>query len=320
MSQFYQQRLARQHFYGPLVSQGVQSVESPYTEGRVMPLLGQTSPSLEARMMAQHGRLAGLGNDAQEQAGNEPPRSDANKWSELAVGELERDDDVFGSGIFDRPGRMTSNVGDGVFASDYSLPGYVAREVPYAVSRDVTDIASGGEVVMIPGGGFYHIEQDGSIQPSPVLGPTPRPPRLTPATLPTPIPGGPTGDEQPYTVIQPESAAQPPLYAGAPVVSPTVPGAPTGLTVGQTVPVFPPPFIGRQQGLAWRGARTAPSVNARTPSEMTRRMTAARRSLGLDQPSTGPTTGEMAVAGILLGVSVGLLVSAVRGAKKGGVR
>jgi len=317
MSQFYQQRLARQHFYGPLVSQGVQSVQSPYTEGRVMPLLGQGSPSLEARMMAQHGRLAGLGNDAQETVGNEPPRSDSNKWDELAVQELEKDDDVHGSGIFDRPGRMTSNVGDGVFASDYSLPDYVAREVPYAVSRDVTDIASGGEVVMIPGGGFYHIEQDGSIQPSPVLGPTPRPPRLTPATLPTPIPGGPTADDAPYTVIQPEYAAQPPLNAGSPVVSPTVPAAPTGLAVSNGQALSPP--IVRFPRPMWTGMPSAvPTVGSRFPYGQQKPIKVPLRGFG-EEPSAGPTTGEMAVAGILLGISVGLIVSAVRGAK-GGLR
>ena len=315
MSQFYDQRLARAHFYGPLVSEGVQSVESPYQEGRVRPLLGQTSPSLEAQQMAQHGRLAGLGNDAQEIVGNEPPRSDANKWDELAIQELEKDDDVLGSGIFDRPGRMTSNVGDGVFASDYSLPGYVAREVPYAVSRDVTDVASNGEVVMIPGGGFYHMEQDGSIQPSTVLGPTPRPPRLTPATLPAPVPGGPTGDEEPYTVIQPEYAAQPPLNASAPVLAPTVPAAPTGVTLtgGQVLP----PNIARFPRPAWlRPTGTIPAVMGASARGRQTPIKFAANGLG-QETSEGPSTGQMVVAGILVGVSVGLLVSAMKSAKGG---
>jgi hypothetical protein len=249
--------------------------------------------------MQQHGRLAGFGNDAQENIGNEPPRSDANKWSELAVSELERDDDVFGSGIFDRPGRMTSNVGDGVFASDYSLPGYVAREVPYAVSRDVTDVASGGEVVYIPGGGFYHVEQGGSIQPSAVLGPTARPPMLTPPVLPAPIPGGPGVEDQPYVTTQPEYAAQAPLYPMAPVSS--------GWVLNPARPKL-------QQSLSVR------SVDETTPPVYVRPIQRLPRPLGQEETSSGPSAGQMAVAGILLGVSVGLLVNAVRGAGKVGRR
>jgi hypothetical protein len=296
MSNFYQQRLGRQLFYGPLVSEGIQSTQSPYPEGRAIALLGQPSPSLEARMMAHRGRLAGFDDD---EIGNEPPRSDANKWSELATEQLEKDDDVYGSGIFDRPGRMTSNVGDGVFASDYSLPGYVARESPYAVSRDITDVTSGGEVVMIPGGGFYHVEQEGSIQPSPILGPTPRPPRLT-VPQPRPVyPGGPTVHDAPYTVTQPESAAQGPLYPNAPVI--------------------PAPTLRPPQNLSVNGGSPVPTVWEVTPPAYTRRIMQGKNPFGQTEPepSKGPTSGQMAVAGILLGITAGLFVSAVREAKRG---
>lgn len=42
--------------------------------------------------------------------------------------EAERDDDVSGSGVFDAEGRNNLHVGDGVFETNFGLPGYAKRE------------------------------------------------------------------------------------------------------------------------------------------------------------------------------------------------
>lgn len=90
-------------------------------------------------MQRWHGRqLKGFGNIDESRSltpggysgsvGNDP------KYFTSHLKQLEQSDDVFGSGIFDGVGHSTANADTGIFASAYSLPGYVGREVPYAVS------------------------------------------------------------------------------------------------------------------------------------------------------------------------------------------
>ena len=153
--------------------------------------IGQDNPATREYQRMQNGRyLQGFGEDSPSLApGGGDPGYDSSEMSEM-----EEADDTFGSGIFDDPSRATSNVHMGIFASAYSQPGYIAREVPFAVSQDVTDVSDGGGVVYIPAGGYYHIEADGRAVPHPVLGPTPRPP----ANLPAPL----THIAEPYVNIQ----------------------------------------------------------------------------------------------------------------------
>jgi len=96
-------------------------------------------------------------------------------YRDTVLQQLEQEEDSFGSGIFDQTGRdATSNADLGVFASNYSLPGYIAREVPFTVSREIQDITDDAAVVTVPGGGLTYIERGGKaagakIQPA---GPT----------------------------------------------------------------------------------------------------------------------------------------------------
>lgn len=115
---------------------------------------GQISPQQRSRLMGQEGRyLSGFGSfgDATSPSG---PGGDPDT-AEPAVRQLEEDDDTFGSGVFDQPGAgPTANANLGVFASSYSLPGYLAREVPFAVSKDEFDATSDAPIVTIPSGGL----------------------------------------------------------------------------------------------------------------------------------------------------------------------
>ena len=199
-------RAAHQLYYGPLYSQGIQTVRAVEPWVRNIGRVGQLNPFTAERLRMQRGRyLSGLGQAPPVARDGGDPRYESGHLSQL-----ERQDDAYGSGIFDGPeGPATANADMGIFASDYALPGYVGREVPFTVSRDITDASSGGAVVMVPAGGAPVIEHRGRLIPAPVLGPAPRPPALEPAR--------PTGIAQVYVNHQPAWAARPPLNAGAPV-------------------------------------------------------------------------------------------------------
>lgn len=117
--------------------------------------IGQTGPGTVRRWNMQHGRyLAGFGS-------NETQPAYAAKQDEYAQ-KLENEDDVKGSGIFDSYGRKaTVHMDLGVFADHPSLPGYVDREVQFSVSKDVVDITSGADVVVVPAGGMTYQERGG---------------------------------------------------------------------------------------------------------------------------------------------------------------
>ncbi len=94
------------------------------------------------RILSAHGRqLAGLGSSSMEPA--------------YALNELQamaEADDVQGDGIFDPPGTQKNIHGSaGVFAVNYNLPGYHARELPFALSEE-RDITTGRQIRAVPSG------------------------------------------------------------------------------------------------------------------------------------------------------------------------
>jgi len=133
-------------------------------------IIGSDTPHNVERYQMAHGRhLAGLGNigaDGGVQASDEPD------WSDRATRELEGDDDVVGSGIFDEAGSpATVNRRLGVFADDPSIPGFIARNPPFTVNHEVKDV-NGAQVVEVPAGGMSYVEVDGRLAP-PALWPKP---------------------------------------------------------------------------------------------------------------------------------------------------
>ncbi len=198
---------AREPYYGPMYARSFVD--------RNLALLGQVNPIVKERFRMEHGRyLSGFGSASPSGATGYDPA-----YQDQHVYELEGQDDVYGSGIFDPKGRAgTANPTMGVFASHDSLPGYIAREVPFTVSRDVTDITDGAGVVIVPGGGMSYIESRGKLEGPAVLGPTWRPPQIQPA--------GYTSFDQVYafmnkpgqegTVLNPNAPVRPPpLYRPA---------------------------------------------------------------------------------------------------------
>jgi hypothetical protein len=150
--------------------------------------LGQVNPLYESKWHMRHGRqLAGL-----------PGIDDSGTVDKQAdfVSELEGEDDVYGSGIFDPIGRApTLHRNLGVFEDSASLPGYVGRERQYAVSQEVVDITNGADVVVVAGGGMTYREVGGRNAGYEQFGPTPPAPAFR---LPAP-----TGRDQPYAQLVP---------------------------------------------------------------------------------------------------------------------
>ena len=131
-----------------------------------------SNPYTVASMKKTYGRyLSGFGSeDMSGSVGYDP------QYQGQHVYDLEKEDDTFGSGIFDPKGRGgTANANMGIFAGHYSLPGYVARDVPFTVMQDVTDITDDAAVVSIPGGGMFYIEDRGKLMRAAGTPPTWRP-------------------------------------------------------------------------------------------------------------------------------------------------
>jgi len=103
-----------------------------------------TAPYFKRKINAAHGRnLAGLGSTSMDM---EP----AYAYNELKV--LDEMDDVQGNGIFDPYGAQKNiHPGAGVFATNYNLPGYQARERPYGFSEE-RDVTTGRPIRVVPGG------------------------------------------------------------------------------------------------------------------------------------------------------------------------
>lgn len=114
-----------------------------------------------------HGRyLAGLGSTQMEPA---------YAFNELQL--LAEMDDVQGDGIFDPPGSQKNiHPGAGVFAVNYNLPGYHAREVPFSFSEE-RDVTTGRPIRAVPSGAVANdssaqiafIEQGLYPRPQPML-------------------------------------------------------------------------------------------------------------------------------------------------------
>lgn len=258
---------------------------------RRIDLVGQLNPRVKERIYMEHGRqLSGFG-QSPDGIGQAPDglgsldmsgslSADPN-WTDDGLEMLEHLDDSYGSGIFSGPGtdlgRATANADMGVFSSNYSLPGYVGREVPYAVSRDISDV-NGADVVMLPGGGFNFVESGGRAVSPPILGPTPRPPKWQ-------IRRPPTGRMQPYSDLTNGGAQpQPPLN----------------------------PHAAIRPGFRLGPAR-APKMAAIDVPNSPRQWDLPKRSIAGDEaPSDeGVSTAAMFLWGGVLGVAIGAAVHAL---------
>lgn len=254
-------------------------------------------------MRASHGRyLSGLGGESVTgQVGYDPA------YQGQETDELELQDDTFGSGIFDAGGRSgTANANMGVFASHYALPGYVARSVPFTVSRDVTDITDDAEVVIVPGGGLSYVESRGKLTRPAILGPTWVPPRIQPS--------GVTSRNQVYAFLtRPGQTPPPPLNASAPVRPP---------------PTYRPP---RQTKFWLDEVRATPAQNlvpsyprqSRLPSQSNIdpygpgiAVRGPQCGFSGDESEKSPaTTAQLAAAGMVAGAAVALF-ALVAGSRK----
>ncbi len=104
------------------------------------------APGYAAPFDRRYGRrLAGTDTDVSDESSDPGYAS-----NELAL--LAEMDDIQANGIFDPPGTHPNIHPDaGVFAARYSLPGYHAREVPFAPS-EVVDATTGRRVIGVPSG------------------------------------------------------------------------------------------------------------------------------------------------------------------------
>jgi len=163
----------------------------PSPISRDLELTGELNPVDKGRMALQNGQyLSGV--DAMVQ----PSENIVERDEHAEIFDMERQDDVLGSGVFDPYHRGgTANRNTGVFASKASLPGYLAREVPFTVSREVTDLTDGAAVVTVPAGGMAYVERDGHLTDMRYQGQQPAQPQLRPAP--------PTTRDQPYVDLSP---------------------------------------------------------------------------------------------------------------------
>lgn len=162
----------------------------PSPVSRELAITGNLNPVFEEAYKSEHGRyLSGT------EAMNGPDDENVlERDQHNDIYETEDMDDVLGSGIFDpfdRPG--TANTDTGVFTSHYSLPGYLAREIPFTTSTDVTDLTDDASIVTVPGGGMAYVEARGKLVGPASLGPQPPPPHLRPPP--------PTGRDQSYVSL-----------------------------------------------------------------------------------------------------------------------
>ena len=188
---------AHQLYYGPMYGDEL---------AQQIPHLGGQNPATVERMRKNYGRyLSGFGGESPDGAVGYDPR-----YQGQEIYDLEGEDDTFGSGIFDPEGRGgTANANMGVFASHDSLPGFIARDVPFTVQNDVTDITDNAAVVSVPGGGMAYVEKNGRPGGAAVMGPTWRPPQIEPA--------GYTRHDQVYAFMNKPGQRGHDLFPGAPL-------------------------------------------------------------------------------------------------------
>lgn len=265
------------------------TVPSDYIS-RNLPLIGQVNPSVRERMKRSHGRyLSGFGSDDFVGPSGADPA-----YQDRGLQELENQDDVYGSGIFDTEGSAgTANADTGVFASHYSVPGYIGRETPFAVSNEVTDITDNADVVYVPGGGMSFVEFRGQLRRPPILGPTPRQPypRVSPAQ----------GRMSVYKQLYGMGQNPAPLNANAP-----------NLPMPQYKPPRNPMHWSREVPFANQQRRLPmSSVQNRLPRRMIvqpKDPSIAIRGMGQNDKEPASKT-TLAVAGIMLGISTGIMLN-----------
>lgn len=146
--------------------------KSPIVTNAMLPFVGQLGPAAYSTISNSHGRrLAGFGQDeVLPQSGDPSKLPDAEDWHDSSLRQLEEDDDVVGSGVFDTGGprgRQTVHEDMGVFQDHPSIPGFIARNPPYTQNTEVLDVVTGGPTVEVAGGGLFYIERDGRPAPVP---------------------------------------------------------------------------------------------------------------------------------------------------------
>lgn len=127
--------------------------------------VGQVSHHAVQRWKQAHGRyLAGMEgfgsmNGLGAMTNMEEPFDP--KFNSDGVSDLEKMDDVSGSGIFDAAGQGANLHREyGVFEDHASVPGYVQRENLFRVSKEVKAV-NDADVVIVPSGGMTFREQNG---------------------------------------------------------------------------------------------------------------------------------------------------------------
>ena len=112
--------------------------------------MGEINPRFRRQLNMEYGRqLAGFG-------ATEGDAGDSD-YEAKTLSELEKQDDVVGSGVFDLPGHgATVHQTLGVFQDHPNLPGYIDREIPFRPSTEVVSEPSGAQVIVIPGGGMSY--------------------------------------------------------------------------------------------------------------------------------------------------------------------
>ena len=134
--------------------------DNPDAISRDLALTGQVNPIVARDLATTHGRfLSGFGEPKMVKKSDE-----ADFYHQPDVNQMEAQDDVLGSGIFD-DGRAPATVNQqmGVFEANYSIPGPHAREIPFHINHEITDIANGAAVVGIPSGGLNYVEHGNAI-------------------------------------------------------------------------------------------------------------------------------------------------------------
>lgn len=312
---------------------------------RLMPLTGQLNPEAEQRFRSQNGDYLNGVDDMMRDT------SIVENAEHQEVYDAEEQDDVLGSGIFDpsrRPG--TANTNMGVLASRYSLPGYIAREVPFTTSQDVTDLTDNASVVSVPGGGMAYVEAYGRLVGPASLGPQPPPPRMRPApptsryqgyvTITEDRPRGWDADsllnsaEKSFanlgpvyspSPIQPEPPRAPRLpvagvddFARGPraLAVPAFPYAPGSPSMYTPPPGHPPrqPFFGVQTVPTWPQYGRVPAVprSTRVPLRSYVRTMGARVAMGQEPAPPSYSWAAYAVAGVITGVALKMLYGVVK--------
>lgn len=251
-----------------------------------LPFIGQMNPTIETRWRLSQGRaVAGFGS---------VPESYQAERRDDYVEQIEGEDDVFGSGIFDRGGREgTVHPQLGVFSDHPSLPGYIAREVQFAVSKDVKDITAGAEVVVVPGGGMAYVERGGRN-----VGPLE------------------TDDHMnPYVMLGGGRRA---LVGGVRVASPTAQGVPTahpdgGTTLTRATPADVPMEPTKDKFSADNAQyNTAFQQNAPIGGLGVYPWRGPVRAYGADPPAPSTSWGSYLAAGAIVGVAAAIFMGTVK--------